>query len=72
VVDAPFWKGTTDAAVEGADPPPVCTKTCVALMVVELTVPSTRTRSPLVMALFEIELARLSYFVEDASSIVTF
>jgi hypothetical protein len=40
-------------------------------MVVELTVPSTRTCSPLVMVLFEVELVPFSYFVEDASSIVT-
>jgi hypothetical protein len=30
--------------------------TCVAVMVVELTVPSTRTGSPVVMALAEVEL----------------
>jgi hypothetical protein len=65
VVGAPFWKGITVAAVEIADPlPVVCTMTCVALMVFELTVPSTRARSPLVMALFEVEL--------DAWSMVTF
>jgi len=67
VVGAPFWKGITVAAVEIADPPTVvCTMTWVALMVVELTVPSTRTGSPLVMALFEAELVPFSYFVEDA------
>jgi hypothetical protein len=55
VVGAPFSKGITVAAVEAADPPSLaCTMTCEALMVVELTVPSTRTRSPLVMALFEV------------------
>jgi hypothetical protein len=72
VVGEPFWKGITVAAVEATDPPVVCTKTCVALIVVELTVPSTRTRSPLVMALFEVELVPFLYFVEDASSMITF
>jgi hypothetical protein len=61
------------AAVDGADSPPVlCTMTCAALMVVELTVPSTRTRSPLVTELFETELLPFSYFVEEASSMITF
>jgi hypothetical protein len=45
--------------------------TWVALIVVELTVPSTRTCSPLAMALFEAELVPFSYFVEDSSSTVT-
>jgi hypothetical protein len=70
-VVAPFWKGTTDAAVEVADPPVASTMTCVLLMFVELTVPSTRTCWPLVMALFEIEVVLFSYFVEDVSSTVT-
>jgi hypothetical protein len=73
VVGAPFWKGITVAAVDAADPPPaVCTMTCVALMVVELTVPSIRTLVPLVTALFEVELVCFWYFVEDVSSTVTF
>jgi hypothetical protein len=46
--------------------------TCVAVMVVPLVVPSTRTGSPGVMALAEVELAPCRYFVEDASSTVTF
>jgi hypothetical protein len=46
--------------------------TCVALMVVPLVVPRTRTLSPLVMALAEIELVPFLYFVEEASSILTF
>jgi hypothetical protein len=49
--------------------------TCVAAMVVPLvvlTVPSTRTLSPLVMALAEVELVPFWYVVEDASSTVTF
>jgi hypothetical protein len=71
VVAAPRWKGIT--AEEVADPPPVvCTMTCVALMVVELVMPNTRTRSPFLMALAEIELDFFSYFVEDVSSTVTF
>ena len=40
------------AAEEVADPPPGgCTMTCVAVMVVLLAVPSTRTGSPLATAL---------------------
>jgi hypothetical protein len=46
--------------------------TCVAVMVVPLVVPSTRTRSPVVMALAEVELVPFWYVVEDASSTVTF
>jgi len=37
-----------------------------------LTVPSTRTLSPFVMALAEVELVPFWYIVEDASSTVTF
>jgi len=71
VLGAPRWKGTT--AEEVADPPPVgCTMTCVAVMVVPLVVPSTRTGSPVLMALAEVELVPFWYFVEDASSTVTF
>jgi hypothetical protein len=72
VLGAPWWKGTTFAAEEVADPPPVCTMTCVAVMVVPLVVPSTRTRWPFAMALADVELVPFSYFVEDASSTVTF
>jgi hypothetical protein len=46
--------------------------TCAALMVVPLVVPRTRTHLPFVMALAEIELVPLLYFVEEASSMVTF
>ncbi|MFL5698635.1 MAG: hypothetical protein ACJ797_16235 [Ktedonobacteraceae bacterium] len=46
--------------------------TCVAVMVVPLVVPSTRTHSPVVMALAEVELVPFWYVVEDASSTVTF
>jgi hypothetical protein len=73
VVGEPFWKGITVAAVEAADVLlPVCTMTWVALMVVELTVPITRTWVPFLMALAEIEFDLFLYFVEDASSTVTF
>src|SRR5271156_5363182 len=43
----------------------------VALMVVESTVPSTKTCSPLVTALLAAERVPFSYFVEDCSSTVT-
>ncbi|GHO60363.1 hypothetical protein KSB_88380 [Ktedonobacter robiniae] len=46
--------------------------TCVAVMVVELVIPSTRTLSPVVMALAEVELVPFWYVVEDASLTVTF
>jgi hypothetical protein len=74
VVGAPDWKGITPAAEEVADPPsPVgCTMICVAVMVVPLTVPSTRTGSPAVMALAEVELVPFWYVVADASLTVTF
>jgi hypothetical protein len=51
-------KGTTPAVVEVADPPtPVgCRMTWLAVMVVPLVVPSTRTFSPFAMALAEVEL----------------
>jgi hypothetical protein len=49
---APRWKGTTAEEVE--DPLLAgCTVTCVAVMVVPLVVPRTRTLSPVVMALAE-------------------
>ena len=41
-------------------------------MVVELTVPSTRTCWPFLMVLDEMELDPFLYFVDDASSTVTF
>jgi hypothetical protein len=40
-------------------------------MVVDLTVPSTRTCLPLVIALFEVEVVPFTYFVDDSSSTVT-
>src|SRR5258708_4478823 len=49
--------------------------TCVAVMVVPLvvlTVPSTRTLSPFVMALAEVELVPFWYVVGEASSRVPF
>jgi hypothetical protein len=45
--------------------------TCVAVMVVPLVVPSTRTLSPAVTALAEVALP-FWYVVEDASLTVTF
>ena len=77
MLGAPDWKGTTPAAEEAADPslPVGCTMTCVAAMVVPLvvlTVPSTRTLSPFVMARASVELVPFWYVVEDASLMVTF
>jgi hypothetical protein len=46
--------------------------TCVAVIVVPLVVPRTRTLSPVVTALAEAELVPFSYVVEDASLTVTF
>jgi hypothetical protein len=46
--------------------------TWLAVMVVPLVVPSTRTLSPCVMALAELELVPLWYVVEDAVLMVTF
>jgi hypothetical protein len=45
--------------------------TCVAVMVVPLVVPSTRTDSPFVTAFAEVVLVPFWYAVEDASSTVT-
>jgi hypothetical protein len=67
-------KGTTPAVEEVADPPPPvgCTMTWLAVMVVPLVVPSTRTFSPVAMALAEVELVPFWYVVEDALLTVTF
>jgi hypothetical protein len=66
-------KGTTaDAAYEGDAPPAGCTVTCVAVMVVPLVIPSTRTVAPDVIALAELELVPFWYVVVDASLMVTF
>ena len=46
--------------------------TCVAVMVVPLVVPRTRTVSPTEMALAEVELVPFRYVVEDAWLTVTF
>ena len=46
--------------------------TCVAVMVVPLIVPSTRTGSPVVTALGEAALVPFLYVVADASWTVTF
>jgi hypothetical protein len=45
--------------------------TCVAVMVVPLVIPSTRTLWPFVIALAEVELVPFRYVVEDASLTVT-
>jgi hypothetical protein len=71
VVGAPRWKGTV-VAEEVADLSPVgCTMTCVAVMVVPLTVPSTRTVSPVVMALAEVAFVAFLDVVAEASLTVT-
>jgi hypothetical protein len=72
VVGAPRWKGTTFAADEVDPPPAGCTMTCVAVMLVPLVVPSTRTGSPAVTALAEAGLVPFWYVVEDASLTLTF
>jgi hypothetical protein len=46
--------------------------TCVAVMVFPLTVPTTRTGAPLATALAVVDVVPFTYFVEDASSTVTF
>ncbi len=46
--------------------------TCVAVMVVELVVPRTRTVSPAVIAFAEAELVPCWYVVDDASLTATF
>jgi hypothetical protein len=46
--------------------------TWLAVMVVPLVIPSTRTLSPFVMALAERELVPLRYVVEDTFLTVTF
>jgi hypothetical protein len=46
--------------------------TSVAVIVVPRVVPSTRTSSPVPMALAEVELVPFWYVVEDTSSTVTF
>jgi hypothetical protein len=46
--------------------------TWLAVMVVPLVVPSTRTLSPFVTALAELELVPFRYFVEGAFLTVTF
>jgi hypothetical protein len=45
---------------------------CIAVIVVPLVVPSTRTGWPFVTALAEAECVRVSYFVEGVSCTVTF
>jgi hypothetical protein len=49
-----------------------CTITCVAVIVVPLVVPSTRTGAPFVTALADAERVPFRYVVEDAVLTVTF
>jgi hypothetical protein len=57
VLGAPRWKETTFDGVYVVDPPlDGFTTTCVAVMVVPLAVPSTRTGLPFATALAELEL----------------
>jgi hypothetical protein len=73
VLGAPRWKGTTFDGVKVVDPPLAgCTTTCVAVMVVPLVVPSTRTGLPFVTALAEVAFVPFRYVVEDAFLTVTF
>jgi hypothetical protein len=46
--------------------------TWLAMMVVPLVLPSTRTVTPFLMTVAELELVPLWYFVEDALLTVTF
>jgi hypothetical protein len=68
VEGAPRWKGTTFDAEEVVD----CTMTWLAVMVVPLTVPSTRTLTPLFTALAEVGRVPFRYVVDDAFLTVTF
>lgn len=65
-VDENAVQALADLVMNGAAGP------WVAVMVVLLTVPSTRTVSPVVTALAEVELVPFWYVVEDASLTVTF
>jgi hypothetical protein len=70
---APRSKGTTPAGEGLVEPLRAgCTITWLAVMVVPLVVPSTRTLSPVLRALAEVGLVPLRYFVEDAFSTITF
>jgi hypothetical protein len=63
---------TADEEEFAVTPMPVgSTMTCVAVIVVPLVVPSTRTPSPVAMPLAVVELVRFRYVVEDASSTST-
>jgi hypothetical protein len=66
-------KGITFDGENVADRPLAgCTMTCVAVMVVPLVVPSTRTGLPFVMARAEVDLVLFRYVVEDVFVTVTF
>src|SRR6202022_2611317 len=57
----------TDLLCGGRGPAVGWTMTCVAVMLVPLTVPSTRTGWPVVMALAEVKFVPFWYVVVDAS-----
>jgi hypothetical protein len=66
-------KGTTFDGEKVVDPPLAgCTTTCVAVMVVPLVVPSTRTGLAFVTARAVVELVPFRYVVEDVFLTVTF
>jgi hypothetical protein len=67
---APRWKGTTFVVEEV--PTVVCTMTSLALMVVPLTVPRTRTLSLFCTALAEVDAVPFLYAVDAALLMVTF
>jgi hypothetical protein len=66
---APRWKGTAFVDEEVAAG---CAMIWLAVMVLPLTVPSTRTLAPFLMALADVEPVPLRYVVEDALLTVTF
>jgi hypothetical protein len=73
VLGAPRWKETAFDGVNVVGPLLAgCTTTCVAVMVVPLAVPRTRTGAPFVMALDEVALVPFLYVVDDAFLTVTF
>jgi hypothetical protein len=60
------WEGVLDPLVIG------CTMTCVAVIVVPLVVPTTRTVFPLPTARGDAAFVPFSYVVDDVSFTVTF
>jgi hypothetical protein len=73
VLGAPRLKATTFDGEYVVDPPVAgCTTTCVAVIVVPLVVPRTRTDLPFATALDEAELVPFRYVVDDDRLTVTF